>query len=111
MNDPAIVYPRNPLTSRTIWLNLIGAPIAYLVTKYGLGMIFTPDLVQQMSELIVTGIMAAANIAFRWFLTTGVISTSAPLFQTPPVPLPSSTTVTVVTSAAGSPEPATVTKA
>jgi len=84
---PQIVYPQNPLSSMTILVNVIGTPLAFLVTKYGLGAMFTPDVVNQIAMMIAMAIMAIANIVVRKY-TNGALSFSAPLSQLPSQDLP-----------------------
>jgi hypothetical protein len=84
---PQIVYPQNPLTSITILVNIFGSVVTFLVVKYGLGAVFTPDVVNEIATMIAMAIMGVANIVIRKY-TNGALSFSAPLSQLPSQDLP-----------------------
>ncbi len=106
-NDPQIVYPQNPLTSKTVLVNIVGALITWAVVKYGLGSVLTPDLQNQLAIVVAMAIMSGLNLLVRHFVK-GPLSFSAPLTQTPAQPLPSGGAVVVATSPADSGAPAEV---
>lgn len=57
---------KNFWESKTFWANLIGAPLAWAVTHFGLDI--SPDL----QAGIITGVLGAMNIVLR-FMSSGKI--------------------------------------
>jgi hypothetical protein len=80
--NPQIVYPQNPLNSKTILVNVFGSVLVWLVAKYGLGAVFTPDVVNQVATGSAMAVMAVANVVLRKY-TNGALSFDAPLVQPP----------------------------
>lgn len=95
MANPQLVYPQNPLNSKTVLVNIFGSVLVWLVTKYGLGAMFTPDVVNQVATWLALTVMGAANIVIRKY-TNGALDFSAPMKQPNPQELPAGThTITV----------------
>lgn len=88
--QPQVVYPQNPLNSKTVLVNVFGSVLVWAVAKYGLGAIFTPDTVNQVATALAMAVMAVANVVVRKY-TNGALSFSAPLVQPPAQDLPTGT--------------------
>lgn len=108
-NEPQIVYPQNPITSKTVLVNIVGAGITWLAVKYGLGSVLTPEMQNQAALAVAMAIMSGANLVVRKYFTGAPLSFDAPLSQTPAQPLPSGSAVVVATSPLSSAAPASVT--
>lgn len=80
-DQPVISFPKSPLTSTTVWLNILGPIIAYLSTRYGLNL--TPD---QQAQVVIA-VMSLANIVLRWLNTQGPISLTAPMRFNQAIPI------------------------
>ena len=96
MANPQLVYPQNPLNSKTVLVNIFGSVLVWLVTKYGLSAVFTPDVVNQIATWSALTIMGAANVVIRKY-TSGALDFGAPMNQPSPRELPAGThTITVI---------------
>jgi hypothetical protein len=88
--QPQITYAQNPLSSLTILVNVFGSILVWVVAKYGLGTIFTPDTVNQVATGLALAVMSVANVVVRKY-TNGALSFSAPLSQPAAQDLPTGT--------------------
>ncbi len=108
-NEPQITYPQNPLTSKTVLVNIVGGLLTWATVHYGLSSILTPELQNEIATAVAMSVMAVANVLVRKYLSGAGLSFDAPLGGTPSQPLPSNQAVVVSTSPAQSAVPAEVT--
>lgn len=108
-NDPTLVYPANPITSKTVLTNLVGSVVTWLVVKYGLGEILSQEMQSELATSVAMLIMVGLNIAVRHFWSGSPLSFTAPLSRTESQPLPSGSAVVVSTSPRESAAPASMT--
>lgn len=88
--QPQVVYPQNPLNSKTVLVNVFGSMLTWFVVKYGLGAILPPDTVNQVAMALALAVMGGINVVIRKY-TNGALSFSAPLTQPPAQNLPTGT--------------------
>lgn len=108
-NEPVLAYPQNPVTSKTVLVNIVGAGITWVAVKYGLGSILPVDLQNEIATAVAMAIMSGANLVVRTYFSSSGLSFDAPLGGTASQPLPSGAAVVVSTSPITSTAPATVT--
>lgn len=107
-NEPVLAYPQNPVTSKTVLVNIVGALITWVAVKYGLGSVLPVDLQNEIATAVAMAIMSAANLVVRTYFSASGLSFDAPMGGTPSQPLPSGAAVVVSTSPITSAAPATV---
>lgn len=71
-DQPQIVFPKNILSSKTFWTNLLAPVFIYLTTKYGL------DLTPDQQAIIVAAVMAGVNVLLR-AITNGPVGITSPM--------------------------------
>ncbi|MBV9861872.1 MAG: hypothetical protein JO267_06965 [Alphaproteobacteria bacterium] len=81
--NPLLVGPKNPLASKTVWLNLLAPMTTIIAARYGFAV--SGDTLDAVAALLTA--LAGSNLVMRW-LTTGPVGFAAPLQASPPVPVP-----------------------
>ena len=71
-DQPQIVFPKNILSSKTFWTNLLAPVFVYATARYGL------DLTPEQQVQVVTIVMGAVNVPLRT-LTNGPIGITSPM--------------------------------